>query len=242
MTSNSSPHVTRRTSFSAETLATLERFGFEDPYDPRFIWTSVFGTKMLGHRQMWPSIDFEELSRINPEVVGWVHMDQTPVNYPIVAGRLDRGYYLTHNFSGEESCHGQVQLGFGCSRTMEDRNTVLVAHTMNDWSMFRAVRNLCDQSYLDEHPTIWIMTPTARYRGRWFAAAQFADSDPWPQQVRFADDAEFSGWLERIERGNWLVTPTASPHEQGRILTCVTCAKSPSPFNMRALFAVLEEA
>lgn len=197
---------------------------------------------MLGHRQKWPSIDFFELSQINPEIVGWVHMDQTPVNYPIVAGRLDRGYYLTHNFSGEESCHGQVQLCFGCSRGVEDRNTVLVAHTMNDWSMFRAVRNLCDQSYLDEHTAIWIATPSARYMGRWFAAAQYADSDPWPRQVRFADDSEFCAWLERIERGNWLVTPVARPYAQSHILTCTTCAKSPGSYDMRALFAVLEEA
>ncbi len=235
-------HVTRRSSFSPQTRASLERFGFDDPYDPHFIWTSVFGTKMRGHRQKWPHIDFAELSAINSDVVAWVHMDGTPINYPVVAGRLSPTYYLTHNFSGEESCHGQVQLGFWCGRRIGGRNTYLLAHTMNDWSMFRAVRNLCNQAYLDEHPAIELLTPDAHYVARWFAAAQFHSIDPWPTTTRFADDAAFSAWLERIARGNWLRTDVPAPDVHSRILTCATCAQSPGPTDRRALFAVLEVA
>ena len=111
-TPNNLDRVTRRSSFSPQTRATLERYGFDDPYDPRFIWASVFGSKMRGHRPKWPHISFAELAAVNPDVLAWVRMEGTPINYPVVAGRISRTYYLTHNFSGEESCHGQVQLGF----------------------------------------------------------------------------------------------------------------------------------
>lgn len=239
-TRSSAEHVTRRSSFTPETLATLEQYGFDDPYDPKFIWASVFGTKMRGHRQRWPRIDFGELAAINPDVVGWIHMDGTPVNYPIVAGHLNRGYYITHNFSGESSCHGKVQLGFECARVIGGRNTSLAAHTMNDWSMFRAIRNLCNQDYLDEHPVVEVLTPRAHYQGRWFAAAQFMSDDPWPQRTSFDTDEAFSLWLERILEGNWLVSSVEPPDVHSRILTCTTCAQSPGPTDMRALFAVLE--
>ena len=83
-----------------------------DPYDPAYIYRSIFGSKMKGHRQAWPDIDLPELQSINPDCVGWIHMDACPVNYPVVKQHFDRGYYLTHNFSGEESVHGQVVLDF----------------------------------------------------------------------------------------------------------------------------------
>ena len=107
--------------------------------DPRFIHTAIFGTKMSGRAMRWPDIDFGALAQVNPDVVGWMSMQGSPIDYPVVAGHLGGGYYLCRNFSGEESLHGQVALAFGCGRRMGGRNTVLSAHTMNDWSMFRAM-------------------------------------------------------------------------------------------------------
>ena len=112
---------------------------------------------------------------------------------------------------------------------------------MNDWSMFRAVRNLCDQAYLDEHPSLELFTPDARFVARWFAAAQYCSCDPWPERVRFADDDAFAAWLERVSAGNWLRTSVLEPDVHSRVLTCVTCAQSPGPTDMRALFAALEQ-
>ena len=83
-----------------------------DLYDPAYIYRSIFGSKMKGHRQTWPLIDLSELQSINPDCVGWIHIDGCPVNYPVVKQHFDRSYYLTHNFSGEESVHGQVCLDF----------------------------------------------------------------------------------------------------------------------------------
>lgn len=45
-----------------------------DLYDPAYIYRSIFGNKMKGHRQTWPSIDLSELQSINPDCVGWIHM------------------------------------------------------------------------------------------------------------------------------------------------------------------------
>lgn len=228
--------------WSEATQAELDRFGFSDPYDPRFIHTAIFGTKMVGHAMRWPHVDFNVLAEVNPDVVGWVRMEGSPIDYPVVAAHLDGSYYLRHNFSGEESLHGQVALAFGCGRRMGGHNTVLAAHTMSDWSMFRAVRALCDRHYLDAHPTIDLMAADGRsWHGRWFAAVCYNSTDPWPERTRFADDADFAAWLRRVLGQNWLYTGVR-PGEHARVLTCCTCARTPGPYDMRAVFAVLEEA
>lgn len=235
------PEAGRRTTFSSVTQAELERFGFDDPYDPRFIWAAVFGTGMRGHRQRWPRIDFAELASVNPDVLGWIHMGGSPVDYPIVAAHLDGGYYLTHNFSGEESCHGQVQLDFGCGKIIGGRNTALSAHLMHDWSMFRAIRALGDQDYADEHPVVEILTPSTRYVGRWFAATRFHSADPWPQRARFAGDGEFEAWLGRVVENNLLRPCMPEPDAGASILTCTTCSMEPGSADRCAAFAVLEK-
>lgn len=67
----------------ARTIAELKRFGCDDPYDPRFIYRAVFGTGMRGHPQVWPDIHMDVLREVNPDVVGWIHMDGCPINYPL---------------------------------------------------------------------------------------------------------------------------------------------------------------
>jgi sortase B len=91
------------------------------------------------------------LQSINPDCVGWIHMDGCPLNYPVVQQRFDRDYYLTRNFSGEESARGQVALGFPHGRRMGDRTTVLTAHHMKDCSMFMSIVRLEETDYLAEH-------------------------------------------------------------------------------------------
>lgn len=71
--------------YDEKTQADLERFGFDDPYDPAYIYRSIFGTKMSGRRQVWLFIALDKLKAINPDCVGWVHMDGSPVNYPVVS-------------------------------------------------------------------------------------------------------------------------------------------------------------
>ena len=227
--------------WSEATQAELDRFGFSDPYDPRFIHTAIFGTKMSGHAMRWPDIDFDVLAKVNPDVVGWIHMQGSPVDYPVVANHLDANHYAFHNFSGEESLHGQVALAFGCGRRMGGRNTVLSAHNMRDWSMFRAVRALCDRTYADEHPTVDLMAADGRrWQGRWFAATRYHSDDPWPARTRFADDGDFA-WLEQV-LAQYRLDTDVLPNAHTPVLTCCTCAMTPGSYGMRAVFAVLEEA
>jgi len=224
------------------TRAVLERFGGDDPHDPAYIYRSTFGSKMSGHRQVWPDIHLDELKRINPDCVGWVHMGGSPINYPVLKQRFDRGYYLTHNFSGEESVHGQVVMGFAHGGRMGERATVLYAHHMKDWSMFKAIVSLEDPDYLAAHPTIGLVHEGTRYDARWFAGVCYLSSDPWPERTRFSDDADYAAWIDRVVSASTepaLFHPSA--HE--RILVCSTCANNPDPtkdFDMFAAFAVIE--
>ena len=211
-----------------------------DPYDPAYIFRSIFGSKIKGHWQTWPSIDLDELRAINPDCVGWIHMDGSPIDYPVMKQRLGRGYNLTHNFSGEESEHGQVAMDFAHGGCMGERTTVLRAHHMKDWSMFKAIVSLDDSDYLAAHPTVEFIHEDTRYTARWFAGLLFESRDPWPERVRFADDADFGAWLSRVESANRFSADIPAPPD-ARLLACSTCAFEQEPNDAFATFAFIEK-
>ena len=211
-----------------------------DPYDTAYIFHSIFGSKMKGHWQTWPSIDLDELRTINPDCVGWIHMDGGPIDYPVMKQRFDWSYSLTHNFSGEESEHGQVAMDFMHGGRMGERTTVLRAHHMKDWSMFKAIVSLDDPEYLAAHPTIELIHEDTRFTARWFACVLFESRDPWPERTRFADDADFEAWLARVKSANRVHADIPVPPD-ARLLVCSTCAFEQEPNDTFAAFAVIEK-
>ena len=222
------------------TRADLERFGFDDPYDPAYIYRSIFGSKMEGHHQVWPFIDLDELKSVNSDCVGWIHMDGSPINYPVVMQRFDQSYGLTHNFSDEESVHGQVVLAFHHGGKMGARTTVLHAHHMKDWSMFKAIVSLEDPDYLAAHPLVEFIHEGTRYIARWFAGVNYQANDPWLERVRFDDDADFEAWLARVMSEN-IVPAGMRPAADARLLVCSTCSDDYPPNDAFAALALIEE-
>ena len=219
-----------------------ESFGADDaadPYDPAYIFQSIFGSKMKGHWQTWPFIDLGELRSINPDCVGWVHMDGSPVDYPVVKQRFERIYALTHNFSGEESVHGQVAMDFTLGGRMGERTTVLRAHHMKDWSMFKAIVSLDDPGYLAAHPVVELIHEGTRYTARWSAVLLYRSRDPWPERTSFADDADFEAWLARVMAEN-IVSTDVQIAADAHLLVCCTCAFDQDPNDSFAAFAVIE--
>ena len=210
-----------------------------DLHDPAYIFRSIFGSKMEGHWQTWPSIDLRELRSVNPDCVGWIHMDGSPIDYPVVKQRFDRSYTLTHNFSGEESVHGQVAMDFMLGGRMGGRTTVLRAHHMKDWSMFKAIVSLDDPEYLAAHPVVELIHEGTRYTARWFACLLYQSSDPWPERTRFADDADFEAWLARVMAAGG-VPDGPRPTADARLIVCRTCAFGKEPNDSFAAVAVIE--
>ncbi len=105
------------------------------------------------------NLDWDALREVNPDIVGWIYVENSTISYPIVQGD-DNDYYLTHLFDGTYSSSGCIFLDADDSSDMSSDNNLIYGHNMLDGSMFASLLDFKDQSYLDQGYDIIIVTPT----------------------------------------------------------------------------------
>lgn len=108
-------------------------------------------------------IDFNELIAINPDVVGWIVVEDTDISYPIVQGK-DNEYYLNHTFKKNENYAGAIFMDYRANRNFEDYNTFIYGHNVYHGTMFAELSNYMKKEFLDVHPYIYLYTPTQDYK------------------------------------------------------------------------------
>ncbi len=108
-------------------------------------------------------IDFDALQEANPDVIGWIYCEGTVIDYPIMRGE-DNDFYLHHAYDKSYSVAGSIFMDYTNGANFEDSNTILYGHHMKDKSMFATLEYWADQAYYEEHPQMWLLTPTQDFR------------------------------------------------------------------------------
>ena len=88
----------------------------------------------------------------NPELFGWVRIEDTVLDYPVMRSTMDNEKYLYANFDGKYSFAGTPFADNQCSSDSD--NLVIYGHNIKDGSMFRSLFKYEKESYWKKHPTI----------------------------------------------------------------------------------------
>jgi sortase B len=98
---------------------------------------------------------------VNPDVVGWIYIQDTVINYPIMQG-TDNNFYIDHNWMGQYSSSGSIFADWRCNLDSTD-NTLIYGHNMGNGSMFHAIKNYKDAEWGNAHPYIEAASLGHRY-------------------------------------------------------------------------------
>lgn len=153
------------------------------------------------------TVDWDWLRSINPDIIGWVYIPGTVVNYPVVQGQ-DNDEYLNKNFDGATgfaSGCGTIFLDYRDDKKLSDDNEIIYGHHRNDGTMFAVLSDFADQGTFDEHRTIYFLTPKKNYRLKTFSLIRTVGTDRLviPNFASAADRTEYVS--DKIDRS--LVTP-----------------------------------
>jgi len=91
-------------------------------------------------------IDWIALRHLNPDIVGWIVVDGTGIDYPIVRGR-DNDWYLHHTVTGERNASGSIFMDFRNDADFFDQHTIIHGHDMRNGSMFAGLHGFWGETF-----------------------------------------------------------------------------------------------
>lgn len=127
--------------------------------------------------------EYAEYYNINNDFVGWIKIDSTEIDYPVVQG-ADNDYYLLHNFEKEKESRGTIFMAYDCDAELGSKNTVIHGHNWLDNSVFSPLVQYSDFEFYKKHPVIEFNTRNEMHK--WKIIAVFITS---------ADENEDNGYV-----------------------------------------------
>lgn len=106
----------------------------------------------------YKEIDWDELKEINEDIIGWIYIPDTPVDYPILQGESNDTYLRT-TYTGKRASAGSIFMECQNTPDFSDKNTILYGHNMRNGSMFNCLSKFSNKEFFDAHPIVQIYTP-----------------------------------------------------------------------------------
>ena len=130
--------------------------------EPVTVWVAapVTGDPVMAEME---KINLVALRKTNPDVVGWICIPDTAINYPVMQG-TDNDFYLNHTWQKEPNSVGSIFLEYQNSADMTDYNTIIYGHNMNNGTMFSSLEPYAMQSQWESHPYVYVVTDAGVYR------------------------------------------------------------------------------
>lgn len=165
-------------------------------------------------------LELDALREVNAEVLGWIYIPDTVVNYPLMDSG-DNSKYLNQTWDGKYSKSGAIFLECMNSPDFSDPHTLIYGHNLVNGNMFSCLTEYQDQEFLDEHRLVYIALEDRVLRYEVFSAyTAGTDSDAY--RLSFEDEAHEQSVLDEYLESS-VVEGTRIPTPDDPILTLSTC-------------------
>jgi sortase, SrtB family len=180
---------------------------------------------------------FKDIRALNGDVVGWITIPNTLIDYPVVQTK-NNVYYLGHNINKESNGSGcpfldyrnDVKPGSGT------RNLIIYGHHRRNGTMFAQLKKYNDVDFYKENPVIRF--DTIYERSEWIIFSNFRATTTWATgtpfnyiQTEFKDDAEFLKFVGELKKRSLIDTPVEVRGDD-QILLLSTCSYEKSNWRM----------
>lgn len=179
--------------------------------------------------------EYVELYKENKDIIGWIEIEGTAVNYPIMQQKDTNKYYLSHNFYKEESRSGCIVADYRntITATYRPANTILYGHNMASGAFFASILNYKPYydrlDYYSEHPVINMDTIYEKGKYKIFAAmlvnVDKEDGDVFYYCLSrtFKNKGQFNTYIGNILDRSAFFNPDVPVTYGDEIITLSTC-------------------
>ena len=145
-------------------------------------------------------IDFKAVNKQNNEIVAWIKVPDTKVDYPILQSQTADDFYLHRDVNRNSSYAGSIYMEYCNSSEFSDRVTVLYGHNMINGSMFAQLHKFEDKSFFDskKHRYFYVYQPNRKLTYEVVSAFVYDDRHIM-NSFNFAEDEIFEKYLDMIQ-------------------------------------------
>ena len=161
----------------------------------------------------------EALQKDYESVIGWIKVDGTEIDYPIVKGS-DNKYYLNHNYKNDYNVFGAIFMDYRNEENFSDQNTIIYGHNNDRGGNFRALHKLEEDGFFEKNRFIEIFSEAGYKKYQIFAVYKAGPYDEFRSPKYSEEDGE--KLRTYIKERNILKTEV--PSEFKDILTLQTCS------------------
>lgn len=169
--------------------------------------------------------EYAALYERNPDFVGWVSVEGTDIDYPVVQSDI-KDYYLRRDFDRKRANHGSVYVWEQADVFAPSDNVTLFGHRMNDGTMFYDLLEYAREDFWQEHPRFRFDTLEGAYEYEIFAAFRTSGTGgegfDYHTFVNAADGAEFDAFVNKCKELS-LYDTGITPQYGDKLVTLSTC-------------------
>lgn len=170
-------------------------------------------------------VDFKKLKSENSDVVAYIKVNNTNIEYPIVK-TSNNNFYLNHSFDKSKNSRGWIFADYKNKFDNTDKNIVIYGHNMRDESMFGSLKNILNEEWYNnaENMNITFLTENRNYIYKVFSIYKI-ESEDYYIKTNFKNDADYEKFLNIIKNRS-IKNFDVKLNVDDKILTLSTCANN----------------
>jgi len=170
-------------------------------------------------------INFSGLKEVNSDIVGFLKVKGTDIEYPVVKG-LNNDFYLNHSFDKTSNSAGWIFADYRNKFDGTDKNTVIYGHNRRDGSMFFTLKNILNEEWYNnqENLKVKFITENEETTYEVFSVYQ-TEAEDYYIKTSFKDNTEYAKFIETItkrSKNDFNIDVTI----EDTVLTLSTCANN----------------
>ena len=173
-------------------------------------------------------INIDNLYAINSDIVGWLRINDTTINYPIMQIKSNPNYYLHRDFYKKYSSYGTPYMSEECSINTSD-NLVIYGHHMNHKKVFGALEDYKSKEFYENHKVIEFTTLEEMKKYEIFAVFKTVvyskNTFKYYNSVNFSNEDEFNTFVNKCKELSFYET-NIKPKYHDKFITLSTCEYS----------------
>ena len=175
--------------------------------------------------------EYAKLYEQNSDIVGWIRIDDTQMNYPVMQSPQEPNFYLKHGFDKEYTDYGCPYMSESCDVNKPSDNLIVYGHHMKNGTMFSDLEKFKSKDFWEEHKTFRFDTLYVKQTYEIiavFKTAVYTGSENEFRYYQFVDAAtkeQFDGYIQRAKEKAFYDTGVSAEYGD-KLITLSTCEYS----------------